>query len=575
MNRLRVLLALLTSTLLLALLPSPAQAWWNPDWKYRKKVTLDASPQGADIREAVGPLAVAVRLHSGNFLFSDAKPDGTDIRFVSGDDKTPLKHFVEVFDVGNQLAILWVQVPRVVPGVSTEAFWLYSGNDKAVPADDPKGVFGADELLRLNFSQPQAAFADHSAYANPVAAAGASANAGGFAGTSAVFSGTPMRVAMVPAARVTASGPNAGVTFSAWIKPVDVQRGRLLAWGPFTVDLTGGTVSAALGTAKASGGKLVAGEWTHLAVIAGSRLAIFVNGAEVVTQSAALVGDLAGDLTLGLDYVGELDVVHLAAVARSAAAIRAEATQGMEGKLLVYGEPEEAASVGGHGYIAVLFNSLTVDAIVVIVICALMLVIALYVMATKAVLLARTDRGNADFLDEFEKQPAAFLDPRSAPPTSLGNGRLKHSSLARLYETGMKELRHRVVEQKRSGVSAEAMTAIKASIDSTLIREMQRLNRSMVLLTIAISGGPFLGLLGTVIGVMITFAAIAAAGDVNINAIAPGIAAALLATVAGLTVAIPALFGYNYLLTRIKGITADMQAFSDEFVAKMAEHQSN
>ena len=70
----------------------------------------------------------------------------------------------------------------------------------------------------------------------------------------------------------------------------------------------------------------------------------------------------------------------------------------------------------------------------------------------------------------------------------------------------------------------------------------------MVLLTIAISGGPFLGLLGTVVGVMITFAAIAAAGDVNINAIAPGISAALLATVAGLAVAIPALFGYNYLI---------------------------
>jgi biopolymer transport protein ExbB len=77
----------------------------------------------------------------------------------------------------------------------------------------------------------------------------------------------------------------------------------------------------------------------------------------------------------------------------------------------------------------------------------------------------------------------------------------------------------------------------------------------MVLLTIAISGGPFLGLLGTVVGVMITFAAIAAAGDVNVNSIAPGIAAALLATVAGLAVAIPALFGYNYLASRIKTIS--------------------
>jgi biopolymer transport protein ExbB len=94
----------------------------------------------------------------------------------------------------------------------------------------------------------------------------------------------------------------------------------------------------------------------------------------------------------------------------------------------------------------------------------------------------------------------------------------------------------------------------------------------MVLLTIAISGGPFLGLLGTVVGVMITFAAIAATGDVNINAIAPGIAAALLATVAGLAVAIPALFGYNYLSSRIKEIVADMNVFQDEFITRVAEH---
>jgi biopolymer transport protein ExbB len=574
MNRIRVLLAVLSSVLVLTLLPSPAHAWWNPDWKYRKKVTLDASPQGADIREEVGPLAIAVRLHTGNFLFTDAKSDGSDIRFVAGDDKTPLKHFIETFDANNQLAILWVQVPRITPGAATDAVWMYSGNDKAVAANDPKGVFGADELLRLNFSEPQEAFADQSAYANAVTATGVTANTGGFAGTSAALSGTPIRVAMVPAARVVATGQNAGVTFSAWIKPMDPLRGRLIAWGPFTVDLSGGTVNATLGTAKASGGKVLTGEWTHIAVTASNRLAVYVNGTEVAAQPAALV-DLAGDLSLGLDYVGDLDVVQLASAARTASAVRAEAMQGMDGKLLVYGEPEVTEAGGGHGYIAVLFNSLTVDAIVVIVICALMLVIAIYVMVTKAVLLARTDRGNADFLDEFENQLAEFLDPQKAPPTSLGNGRLKHSSLARLYETGMKELRHRVVEQKRSAVSAEAITAIKASIDSTLIREMQRLNRSMVLLTIAISGGPFLGLLGTVVGVMITFASIAAAGDVNINVIAPGIAAALLATVAGLAVAIPALFGYNYLLTRVKGITADMQAFSDEFVAKMAEHHSN
>jgi biopolymer transport protein ExbB len=108
-------------------------------------------------------------------------------------------------------------------------------------------------------------------------------------------------------------------------------------------------------------------------------------------------------------------------------------------------------------------------------------------------------------------------------------------------------------------------------MDATQARLQQRLSARMVLLTIAISGGPFLGLLGTVIGVMITFAAIAASGDVNINAIAPGTAAALAATVAGLAVAIPCLFGYNWLNTRIKSVVTENRVFLDEFVARIAE----
>jgi biopolymer transport protein ExbB len=148
---------------------------------------------------------------------------------------------------------------------------------------------------------------------------------------------------------------------------------------------------------------------------------------------------------------------------------------------------------------------------------------------------------------------------------------LANSSLYRLYETGAKEVWRRRDGGGRVVIASESIEAIRAAMDATLVRENQRLSKSMVLLTIAISGGPFLGLLGTVVGVMITFAAIAAAGDVNVNAIAPGIAAALLATVAGLFVAIPALFGYNYLLTRNKNVTANMQVFVDEFVTRLAE----
>ena len=121
-------------------------------------------------------------------------------------------------------------------------------------------------------------------------------------------------------------------------------------------------------------------------------------------------------------------------------------------------------------------------------------------------------------------------------------------------------------------LSPQAVNTIRATLDAAMVREAQKLNKQMVLLTLSISGGPFLGLLGTVVGVMITFAANAASGNVDVNAIAPGIAAALVATVAGLVVAIPALFGYNYLGSRIKENIADMHVFVDEFICAVAEH---
>src|SRR5262249_2664084 len=161
----------------------------------------------------------------------------------------------------------------------------------------------------------------------------------------------------------------------------------------------------------------------------------------------------------------------------------------------------------------------------------------------------------------------------------LGNGDtavMRSSSLYRIYIIGASEIRRRFGKGGAGpqGLSAASIAAIRAALDGGVVKEMQGLDRLMGILTIAISGGPFLGLLGTVVGVMITFAAIAASGDVNVNAIAPGIAAALVATVAGLGVAIPALFGYNYLISKIKDLTSDIQIFVDEFVTKMAEFYS-
>jgi biopolymer transport protein ExbB len=226
-----------------------------------------------------------------------------------------------------------------------------------------------------------------------------------------------------------------------------------------------------------------------------------------------------------------------------------------------------------------------VDGWIVIAVLVVMAVISWWVMWSKSAYLNAISRGNAQFMEAWRlvANDLTVLDDASAEKVNTLGGhvdaagieRMRKASVFRIYHIGAEEIRHRLVADRRlntrKALSGRSIQAIRASLDGGLVRETQKLNQLMVFLTIAISGGPFLGLLGTVVGVMITFAAIAAAGDVNVNAIAPGIAAALVATVAGLVVAIPALFGYNYLTSRIKEATTDMHVFVDEFVTKMAE----
>ena len=353
------------------------------------------------------------------------------------------------------------------------------------------------------------------------------------------------------------------ITLSRW----RYGAGTVLAWGPLQLLLQGGQLSARIGGATLAGGSLSAATWSHLAlVVDGGRVRLHVNGAEVA-QATATVPALAGPVQLGEGLRGAVDELSIAAAARSPAWLAlVVASQGPSGKL-VKATAESAAQAGGGepGYMGILVKNLTIDAWVVIVILGLMFVQAAVVMVIKLRYIGRADRDNRSFLGRFRQatDDLLLLDKGGSHP---------HSSLYRLYAAGQRELKkRRVGEAGAAPLSGASLDAVKASVDADLVRESHKLNAQMVWLTIAISGGPFLGLLGTVVGVMITFAAIAAAGDVNVNAIAPGIAAALLATVAGLAVAIPALFGYNYLASRIKNLSADMQIFVDEFITRVAE----
>lgn len=565
MTRARFRFTAALAALVAAAAPLSAQAWWNADFKQRTVVTLNTGASGVTTSEALSGVAVPVRLHSGNFDFIGAKPDGSDLRVVAGDDKTPLKFAVEKFDGSNEMAVLWVQVPIVAPGSDKNLVHVYAGNPKAV-AEAPSPVVDNGVVLTLRFAETDGTLRD--AAGGSITASGPLATeVNGLIGPSARFDATqPLDL---PATERLKAAPGAPYSIGVWAKPAALA-GTLFAQGPLAVALDAGKVVVRFGALKLEGGALPPSAWAHVGLTLGlGKATLYVNGAQAAQADLPAVAQaIEGPIRIGQGYNGQLDELQIATQLRSADWMKfTRAVQGADAKLVATqlqrdGQVEEAA--GGHNYFGILFKNLTTDAWVVIGICGLMFVIAVWVMVTKTVLVRRIDHGNDTFLQAF----------RAAPQVLQAGGAQQHpgSTLARLYDSGVRQFEARRIGQPGAGgVSGATINAVTAAVHADLVRENQKLNSAMVLLTIAISGGPFLGLLGTVVGVMITFAAIAAAGDVNVNAIAPGIAAALLATVAGLGVAIPALFGYNYLASRIKNISSDMQIFVDEFVTRVAE----
>jgi biopolymer transport protein TolQ len=104
-------------------------------------------------------------------------------------------------------------------------------------------------------------------------------------------------------------------------------------------------------------------------------------------------------------------------------------------------------------------------------------------------------------------------------------------------------------------------------VDVTLAREVDRLERGLLVLATVGSSAPFIGLFGTVWGIMTSFQAIAASSNTSLSVVAPGIAEALLATALGLLAAIPAVVFYNKFSTQVARLATRMEGFSDEFAA--------
>jgi biopolymer transport protein ExbB len=583
---------------------SDARAWWNGDWAYRKEIDFDLTPKGADIPGAPTDVPVLIRLSLANFqYFSDAKSDGSDFRFIDSDDKTALKFHIERFDPQDQIALVWVRVPHLTGGVNTDKVFLYYGNKNAQSAADPAGTYDVNQVLDYHFGAPKGSPQDSTGYKSEPSSFDAEVNPASLIAAGVKFAGG--QTISIPATGAVHLAANKGLTLSAWVRIETAQtdayvaqladQGRELVLGIAGTQVlaryNGGSAAPVTITQT---GQLTTGEWHHLAMrIGDGRLTLFIDGADA-GHADADAQEIGGVLTIGgsaakSNYLtGQLDELEVANSVRSADWLKAAArSQGMVAPLVIYGGDTQREG-GKESYFVTTLRNVTADGWVIICILTVMFLAAIVIMGLKAVFLTRVARGNARFLGEFARladDPAA-LERRvgTAEPDSEGAALPESeafgiSTLWPLYHHGIRETMKRLEGQPAGAdrvrsLSPQSIEAIRASLDASVTRLTQRLNSQMVWLTVAISGGPFLGLLGTVVGVMITFAAIAASGDVNINAIAPGTAAALVATVAGLGVAIPCLFGYNYLNTRVKEIGADMHVFADEFVARVAETYS-
>jgi len=120
------------------------------------------------------------------------------------------------------------------------------------------------------------------------------------------------------------------------------------------------------------------------------------------------------------------------------------------------------------------------------------------------------------------------------------------------------------------GLSLTQLQALKLVLEKVEAEERDELGEGLTWLAVLGSVSPLLGLMGTVLGITTTFLGITAAGSTNIGAVAPGVAAALVTTVAGLFVAIPAVIAYNHFLAKLNLVSGELEGFSSEFIGTLA-----
>jgi biopolymer transport protein TolQ len=141
--------------------------------------------------------------------------------------------------------------------------------------------------------------------------------------------------------------------------------------------------------------------------------------------------------------------------------------------------------------------------------------------------------------------------------------------LARIFVAGYAEITDQIGE---TGGSVRSIEALGRVLQASTISEVSAMERKLSWLATTANASPFIGLFGTVVGIIIAFNGLSTASASSIQAVAPGIAEALIATAAGIAAAVPAAIFYNLFLNRIKALTATMDRFSLELMNLVERH---
>lgn len=163
-----------------------------------------------------------------------------------------------------------------------------------------------------------------------------------------------------------------------------------------------------------------------------------------------------------------------------------------------------------------------------------------------------------------------FWESRNFARIDESSRRLGASPLVSVFTSGYRELLHTVQEEKESGVHSSDISSELGTVERALRRaeleESHRLERGVTFLASVASAAPFIGLFGTVWGIMNAFHGLSQAKSSTIQAVAPGISEALVATAVGLAAAIPAAIAFNYFTASLKKFRQSMDSFSEEFL---------